>query len=281
MMSDNLFDMLEYAARDTEWREWLKEVKKAAVLVDLRRAETWAVLKQPAKNVHAVRWLTGELRKAATAPSPEDGAWCALYLLAACCRDNTALGYVRDTFVHYYRTQHRAGVLFCMEAVGGLTLDDGCPHLNSLYDLMAGLALREWRRLLEGDEDYPCFLTETDFRRAERCLPDFRCGGFKEMVRVRMGNRPVGVLTAGELAARCHQSETVFRRRFKEEFGQPVSEWLREHRKEEILAMLSDAEIPLSGVAARNGFHSLSTLADYCQRNFGKSPSQIRKSTAG
>ena len=125
------------------------------------------------------------------------------------------------------------------------------------------------------------FLTETDFRRAERCLPDFRCGGFKEMVRIRMGNRPVGVLTAGELAARCHQSETVFRRRFKEEFGQPVSEWLRERRKEEILAMLSDAEIPLSVVATRNGFHSLSTLADYCQRNFGKSPSQIRKSTAG
>lgn len=51
--------------------------------------------------------------------------------------------------------------------------------------------------------------------------------------------------------------------------------------KEEILAMLSDAEIPLSVVATRNGFHSLSTLADYCQRNFGKSPSQIRKSTAG
>ena len=249
MMSDNLFDMLEYAARDTEWREWLKEVKKAAVLVDLRRAETWAVLKQPARDVAAVRLLTEKLRRMVAVP--------------------------------YYRTQHRAGVLFCMEAVGGLTLDDGCPHLNSLYDLMVGLALREWCRLLEGDGDYPCFLTETDFRRAERCLPDFRCGGFKEMVRVRMGNRSVGVLTAGELAARCHQSETVFRRRFKEEFGQPVSEWLRERRKEEILAMLSDAEIPLSGVATRNGFHSLSTLADYCQRNFGKSPSQIRKSTAG
>ena len=281
MMSDNLFDMLEYAARDTEWREWLKEVKKAAVLVDLRRAETWAVLKQPAKNVHAVRWLTGELRKAATAPSPEDEAWCALYLLAACCRDNTALGYARDTFVHYYRTQHRAGVLFCMEAVGGLTLDDGCPHLNSLYDLMAGLALREWRRLLEGDGDYPCFLTETDFRRAERCLPDFRCGGFKEMVRIRTGGKPVGTLTSGELAARCHQSETVFRRRFKEEFGQPVSGWLRERRKEDILAMLSDTGTPLSDVAARNGFQSLSTLSDYCRRNFGKSPSQLRRDAAG
>ena len=155
------------------------------------------------------------------------------------------------------------------------------PHLNALYNLMMGLALREWHRLLEGDEDYPCFLTEADFRRVERSLPDFRYGGFKEMVRIMTGNRPVGALTAGELAARCHQSETVFRERFKEEFGQPVAEWLRERRKEDILAMLSDTGTPLSDVAARNGFQSLSTLSDYCHRNFGKSPSQMRRDAAG
>lgn len=281
MMSDNLFDMLEYAALGTEWREWLKEVEKTADLVDLRRADTWTVLKQPAKNVHAVRWLTEELRKAATAPSPDDRTWCVLYLLAAHCRDNTVLGYVADTFVNSYRTQHRTGVLFCMEVVGRMTLHDEYPHLNALYNLMMGLALREWRRLLEGDEDYPCFLTEADFRRVERSLPDFRCGGFREAVRLMAGRMPVGTLTAGELAARCHQSETVFRERFKEEFGQPVAGWLRERRKEDILAMLSDTSIPLSDIAVRNGFQSLSTLSDYCRRNFGKSPSQMRKDAAG
>lgn len=281
MMSDNLFDMLEYAALGTEWREWLKEVEKTADLVDPRRADTWTVLKQPAKNVHAVRWLTEELRKAATAPSSDDRTWCVLYLLAAHCRDNTVLGYVADTFVNSYRTQHRTGVLFCMEVVGRMTLHDEYPHLNALYNLMMGLALREWRRLLEGDEDYPCFLTEADFRRVERSLPDFRCGGFREAVRLMAGRMPVGTLTAGELAARCHQSETVFRERFKEEFGQPVAEWLRERRKEDILAMLSDPAIPLSDVSERNGFHSLSTLSDYCQRNFGKSPSLLRKDAAG
>lgn len=281
MMSDNLFDMLEYAALGTEWREWLKEVEKTADLVDLRRADTWTVLKQPAKNVHAVRWLTEELRKAATAPSPDDRTWCVLYLLAAHCRDNTVLGYVADTFVNSYRTQHRTGVLFCMEVVGRMTLHDEYPHLNALYNLMMGLALREWRRLLEGDEDYPCFLTEADFRRVERSLPDFRYGGFREAVRLMAGRMPVGTLTAGELAARCHQSETVFRERFKEEFGQPVAEWLRERRKEDILAMLSDTSIPLSDIAVRNGFQSLSTLSDYCRRNFGKSPSQMRRDAAG
>lgn len=280
-MSDNLLDILKDDARDTEWREWLEEVEKTADLVDLRRADTWTVLKQPAKNVHAVRWLTEELRKAATAPSPDDRTWCVLYLLAAHCRDNTALGYVRDISVHYYRTQHRAGVLFCMEVAGRMTLHGEHPYLNTLYNLMTGLALKEWRRLLEGDEDYPCFLTEADFHRVERCLPDFRCGGFREAVRLMAGRMPVGTLTAGELAARCHQSETVFRERFKEEFGQPVAGWLRERRKEDILAMLSDTSIPLSDIAVRNGFQSLSTLSDYCRRNFGKSPSQMRKDAAG
>ena len=127
----------------------------------------------------------------------------------------------------------------------------------------------------------PCFLTEADFRRVERSLPDFRCGGFREAVRLMAGRMPVGTLTAGELAARCHQSETVFRERFKEEFGQPVAGWLRERRKEDILAMLSDTSIPLSDIAVRNGFQSLSTLSDYCRRNFGKSPSQMRKDAAG
>ena len=160
----------------------------------------------------------GKLRRLRPSLSPEERAERILYILAAHCRDNTVLGYVADTFVNSYRTQHRTGTLFCMEVVGRMTLHDEYPHLNALYNLMMGLALKEWRRLLEGDEDYPCFLTEADFRRVERSLPDFRYGGFKEMVRILTGNRPVGTLTAGELAARCHQSETVFRERFKEEW---------------------------------------------------------------
>ena len=281
MMSDNLLDILKDDARDPEWREWLEEAERAIALADPHRPATWASLKQPARDVAAVRLLTEKLRRMVAAPSPEDKTWCALYLLAACCRDNTALGYARDTFVHYYRTQHRAGVLFCMEVAGRMTLHGEHPYLNTLYNLMTGLALKEWRRLLEGDEDYPCFLTEADFHRVERCLPDFRCGGFREAVRLMAGRMPVGTLTAGELAARCHQSETVFRERFKEEFGQPVAGWLRERRKEDILAMLSDTSIPLSDIAVRNGFQSLSTLSDYCRRNFGKSPSLLRKDAAG
>ena len=189
MMNDDLFEILEDATLGTEWQEWMKDAERASVLVNPRRPETWAVLRQPAKNIAAMRWLTGKLRRLRPSLSPEAPSECALYILAAHCRDNTVLGYVADTFVNSYRTQHRAGTLFCMEVVGRMTLHDEYPHLNALYNLMMGLALREWRRLLEGNEDYPCFLTEADFRRVERSLPDFRYGGFKEMVRSGSGAR--------------------------------------------------------------------------------------------
>ena len=62
MTNDNLFDILKDAALGTEWQEWMKEAERASVLVNLRRPETWAVLRQPAKNIAAMRWLTGKLR---------------------------------------------------------------------------------------------------------------------------------------------------------------------------------------------------------------------------
>ena len=72
-------------------------------------------------------------------------------------------------------------------------------------------------------------------------------------------------------------SGSVFRKRFKEEFDIPVSEWLRELRKERIKRMLLDTDLPLYQVAESNGFNMPSTFSDYCRRNFGRTPGQMRK----
>ncbi|BBL13750.1 hypothetical protein A6CPBBH3_03890 [Alistipes communis] len=72
-------------------------------------------------------------------------------------------------------------------------------------------------------------------------------------------------------------SGSAFRKRFKQEFDIPVSEWLREQRKERIMRMLLDTDLPLWQVAESNGFNMPSTFSDYCRRNFGSSPAQMRK----
>jgi len=86
-----------------------------------------------------------------------------------------------------------------------------------------------------------------------------------------------GNTTSEELARACCMSGSAFRKRFKQEFDIPVSEWLREQRKERIMRMLLDTDLPLWQVAESNGFNMPSTFSDYCRRNFGSSPAQMRK----
>ena len=67
----------------------------------------------------------------------------------------------------------------------------------------------------------------------------------------------------GEAARACCMSETAFRRRFKQEFGEPVSEWLRRQRMARIERMLRDPAIPLWQVAEHSGFNMASTFSDF------------------
>ena len=87
-------------------------------------------------------------------------------------------------------------------------------------------------------------MTESDFRLAEKYIPDFKGAGFREAVLLRV----TANMTGEELAKKCHMSNTVFRERFK-----------------------------LYRVAENNGFKSESTFSDYCKRNFNKTPLQLRK----
>ena len=106
-------------------------------------------------------------------------------------------------------------------------------------------------------------MTESDFRLAEKYIPDFKGAGFRETVLLRV----TANMTGEELAKKCHMSNTVFRERFKREFGMNVSQWLRERKKKRIAGMLKNPAIPLYRV----------TFSDYCKRNFNKTPLQLRK----
>ena len=87
-------------------------------------------------------------------------------------------------------------------------------------------------------------------------------------------------MTGEELAKRCHMSNTTFRAHFKETFGTTVSNWLRERKKSRIMDMLHSTDMPISRISERNGFRNESTFSEYCRRNFGSAPSEIRKKHA-
>ena len=114
---------------------------------------------------------------------------------------------------------------------------------------MAGNVISEFKRHMKTNDS---FMTESDFRLAEKYIPDFKGAGFRETVLLRV----TANMTGEELAKKCHMSNTVFRERFKREFGMTI---------------------PLYRVAENNGFKSESTFSDYCKRNFNKAPLQLRK----
>lgn len=275
-MDSTIYDRLEYDAMKTEWHTWMRETAQALCHTDTCRFGTWTELERLSKNIPAMRWLVSKLDGYHINPSPESPTMAAIFILACYCPDNRVLGYAVDTLMYCYRTSDNKGMLMCARIHSAVNRNEEYPHLNGLYNIMTGFFLKEFSRFLDSGWNGGSFMTESDFREAERYLPDFKASGFREMVLSKTGRSPVGSLTVGELAKRCHQSERVFRERFKEEFGMAASEWLRERRRNEILSMLADASLPLSAIAEANGFNSASTLSDYCRRNFGKAPTQLR-----
>ena len=275
---DRLCARLERAAQNTEWNIWTGRVLSEIRRADPARTETWPVLASLSGEVPAMRCLVQQIRCCNPVPPERPQEESLFYMLAAFCPDNRVLGYVIDTWRYYLRTRNSRGLLSCARIYSLVSRHDKYPHLNVFYNLMTGDVLREYRlHTAPADQRSALpFLTERDFHLFGKYLPDFRPFGFRERVQAAR-NRMPEMTTGGALARACCMSESVFRRRFRQEFGIPVSEWLRRQRRERVERMLRDPEIPLREVAERNGFNMPSTFADYCRRNFGAPPRQMRE----
>lgn len=273
-----LHSHIEQASLQTQWATWVKKVLSAAEKINFYRPETWEPLKSLASNTMAMRWLTTQIRLCNPIPPELPQQETVFYILAAFSSDNQSLGYIMDSFSYYYRTQNSRGVLFCVRILSSINQHDNYPHLNVFYNLVMGCVLREYRHFISSSNQSrsTSFLSDKDFHTLENYLPDFKPVSFKEKLQV--AQRTITSLTTSEdLAHQCCMSGSVFRKRFKQEFGIPVSEWLRQRRKERIEQMLRDVQIPLYQVAETNGFNMPSTFSDYCRRNFGESPKSLRK----
>lgn len=272
-MDSTLYDRLEYDAMNTKWHTWMGKTAQALRQTDICRSGTWAELERLSKNIPAMRWLVGRLGSYGINPSPVYPARAALCVLACYCPDNRVLGYVVGTLMLCYRTSDSKGMLMCARIHSVVNKKEEYPHLNGLYNIMTGFFLKEFARFLGPEWQGGSFMTENDFREAERYLPDFKASGFREMVLARV----TAQMTGEELAKRCNMSNTVFRAHFKETFGMTVACWLREQKKSRIMDTLRNTNLPISTVCERNGFKNNSTFSEYCRRNFNSSPSEIRK----
>ncbi|MDQ7781610.1 MAG: AraC family transcriptional regulator [Desulfomonilaceae bacterium] len=83
------------------------------------------------------------------------------------------------------------------------------------------------------------------------------------------------VTSLHDLAGRVGMSETSLKNKFKQLFGVPVFEYLREHRLRAAYEMLVSREWNVSQAAVQVGYSSLSHFSQAFRRRFGVSPSTV------
>lgn len=84
------------------------------------------------------------------------------------------------------------------------------------------------------------------------------------------------VKTVEELANLGGYTVTTFRRIFNTLFHEPVYEWMMKRRKEGIMYDLRYTDATISEICYKYGFESLPHFSNFCKKNFGASPRNIR-----
>lgn len=84
------------------------------------------------------------------------------------------------------------------------------------------------------------------------------------------------VKTVEEFAQLGGYTATTFRRIFNSVFHEPVYEWMMKRRKEAVLYELHHTDATISEICFKYGFESLPHFSNFCKKNFGASPRNLR-----
>ena len=79
-----------------------------------------------------------------------------------------------------------------------------------------------------------------------------------------------------EFAKMIDMKQLTFEKRFKEVFGMPPYKWVIEQKAKNIHHSLCTSNTPLKELAAQYGFSSKSSFSDFCKKNLGIPPGQVR-----
>lgn len=83
-----------------------------------------------------------------------------------------------------------------------------------------------------------------------------------------------------KFAEMANLSVSTFNRRFKETFNEPAYKWLLARRRENIQKDILMTKTSFADIADKYEFSSQAYLVSFCKKNFGKTPSELRKDGA-
>lgn len=79
-----------------------------------------------------------------------------------------------------------------------------------------------------------------------------------------------------EMASKLKMSRVTFNRHFSASFGMTASRWLRNMRNMDLLKLIVSTDTSFTEIAYDMGFSSSAYLTEYCRKNWGKTPTQLR-----
>jgi AraC-like DNA-binding protein len=85
------------------------------------------------------------------------------------------------------------------------------------------------------------------------------------------------VKTVEELANMCKISVRSFNRKFNEYFNDSPYSWMLKQKSKHIKTRLADGKISFGTIIKEYGFSSPAHFTTYCKKQFGESPSKLRK----
>lgn len=85
------------------------------------------------------------------------------------------------------------------------------------------------------------------------------------------------IKTVREMAREANMSLRSFENKFNLVFGTSPGRWILQRKMQTVYREIVTSHIPLTMIADKCGFASLSHMSDFCKKHLGKSPSQIRK----
>ena len=86
------------------------------------------------------------------------------------------------------------------------------------------------------------------------------------------------VNSVSELIQLCNMSDSLFYKRFKQEFGISAKQWLINQLKDRIRKKILEPKITAKALMNEFNFSSPEHLNLFCKKQFGMTPSQLIKS---
>ena len=79
-----------------------------------------------------------------------------------------------------------------------------------------------------------------------------------------------------QFASLANMTVSTFQRKFKHEFKKPVNEWLLDRKCELVIRDLKTSLKTINEISEDYGFSSLQYFSNFCKRQFGKTPTELR-----